>query len=206
MSTHSNAYQSIQSGLIASSCSILLCYPLDTIKNKLQIGGPIFSRHYYRGILAELSGNIPSTITFWGTYQLCRDHQLSIQQSSFLSACTSNLIDTPFDIMKKKRQIHISESILKREHISKILKFSIMNMSHSVLYNMIYMPMLNYLKNEKGYNNTVSIASCCTLASTNNPTGKLSPFLKGLGTRIIYGNIYSGCYMHIYLWWSNGKL
>ncbi len=124
--------------------------------------------------------------------------------------------------MKKKRQIHISESIYKKEHISKLLKFSGMNMSHSVLYNMIYMPMLNYLKNEKGYNNTVSIATCCTIASTltypidrlrtkyifqlSNPNGKLSPFLRGLGTRIMYGNIYSGCYMHIYLWWSNGRL
>ena len=207
-------YKESINGICSSMLSTTFCYPLDTFKVQLQAQQKIqFNwKSAYRGLKPELISCIPSSYIFWSTYAYSREKNNSIFVSSMLAACTSNFIDTPFDVIKKQRQLQQRDSY----RFNVLAKFSVANMGYSCLYNSVYMPLLNYLTQEKQWNRSVSIFSCCSLASfITYPIDryrtqivsqtKLAPFMKGLGLRLLFGNIYSGLYMHIFLWLNQGK-
>ena len=201
-------------GLCASTIATCACFPLDTWKMKIQAQQPMNFASSYRGLLPELAGSIPSSLSYWFTYNQLRKQNTSIFLSSVSGAAISNFVDTAFDIRKKQRQLQLPTTQIWGEW-QKIRKFSAVNVAHSCMYNGIYMPLLDFLHTKHGYNKTFSIFLCCTIANTltypldrwrtrivtNQP---LAPFLKGLGTRLLYGNIYSGLYMHIFLWLNQG--
>ena len=202
----------VYNGLLASSVSTIMCYPIDTIKNKLQTAQLVTSKGLFKGLLPDLIGSVPSTIVFWGVYSEAKSRGLSVFESSVLSGMCSNLVDTPFDLRKKQRQLNSSTLILPKT----MIKFGTVNMIYSMGYNSVYMPLLDYLVNKQGFNKTISIFTCCTVANTlmypidRLRTHLVSPtntsFLKGLGTRLVYGNLYSGMYMHIFMYLQNNKL
>ena len=200
-------------GLCASTVATCVCFPVDTWKMQLQAKHSLRLAGSYRGLLSELAGSCPSSILYWGSYRLARERDISIFWSSMIGACVGNLVDTPFDIRKKQRQLHIPTGFSK----SIVARFGVVNVLHSCAYNCIYMPLLKTLTVDCGMDRTISIFMCCTVANilsypidrwrTSIITDKpLAVWWKGLGTRLVYGNIYSGLYMHIFLWMSDGKL
>jgi hypothetical protein len=201
-------------GILASGLATSLCYPFDTIKTQLQSKQPVNWKVSYKGITPELIGAIPSSFLFWKTYSTMREeYKFTPFASSITAACVSNLVDTPFDILKKQRQLQVPTGLTRKM----MTKFGCVNTLHSCAYNAVYMPLLNFLTNDQRWPRTPSIfvccttASCCTYAIDRWRTQivykqKLATWWKGLGYRILYGNIYSGLYMHIFLWLNQGKL
>jgi hypothetical protein len=214
------------SGFIASTTTTCLFYPIDTLKMRLQHSStPSALKHFsplkthsisslYRGLPAELTGSIPSSFMFWYSYsQLREKQQFTPFQASVSSALISNFIDTPFDIRKKQRQLQLKTSFSP----SIISKFAVANCGHSMLYNGVYMPLLSYLLDKK-VPKTLSILTCCTAASIITfPLDRLrtqivatkqlqTQWWKGLGYRLLFQNLYSGLYMHLYLWLSKNKI
>jgi len=198
-------------GCITAGISTAICYPLDSLKTSLQSGRPIVN--YYRGILPELVGAVPSGMVYWYSYSTMRDKGYDTFASSICGAIMGNFIDTPFDILKKQRQLAMKSAL----STALCTKFGMLNVAHSVCYNSIYMPLLNYLMKEKEYNKTFSIFLCCCTANTlTYPIDRwrtkvvygkqLASWYKGLGYRLMYGNLYSGMYMHLYLWLSDGRI
>jgi hypothetical protein len=192
-------------GLYSAVIATTICYPLDTLKTQLQARQPLNLRGGYRGLGSELSGAAPSSIVYWYTYGKCRQYDMSTFSASVCGAFVGNFIDTPFDIWKKQRQLklqtELSNSLLRR--------FGVVNVCHSILYNSIYMPLLDTLL-KKGWSKTQSIFVCCSVANivtypldrvrTKLITGaNLAVWYKGLGYRLLYGNLYSGLYMHLFL-------
>ncbi len=205
----------VLNGMIGSNIAIVTCFPIDTIKNRLQTGRKLSFGGLYKGLGSELLGNLPSTVVYWSVYSQGRYNELSPFSASILSSACSNFIDSPFDYRKKSLQLGLIPEFTSK----KFLKFSTLNMVHSMVYNSVYMPALNYLVNEKKYDRTLSIFACCTTSSiiaypldllrtkVISPLDyKLANFTKGLATRILYGNLYSGVYMNIFLYLQNNKI
>ena len=132
----------MHSGFIASTTTTCLFYPIDTLKMRLQhsstlhrfVASDIFKKQsitsLYRGLPAELTGSIPSSFMFWYSYSPLRDkQQFTPFQASVSSALISNFIDTPFDIRKKQKQLHLKTSFTP----SIISKFAVANCGHSMI-------------------------------------------------------------------------
>jgi len=216
--TNADIWHMAWNGCITSSLATAICYPLDTIKTSLQATGKLpripHIRSLYRGCSPELMGNVASGTAYWSVYQTMRDCNYSPFLSSITSAAVCNIIDTPFDIYKKQRQLHITTSL----HKSIVTRFSLASVCYSTVYNGIYMPLLHHLTIEKDMHRTLAIAICSTTASIATypvdrwrtrvvaPNTTSIPWYKGLMYRILYGNIYSGLYMHILLYLTNGTL
>ncbi len=209
------AYPEITNGMIASTAAITVCYPLDTLKNYMQTNfhkETLQLRSLYKGMPWELTSNLPSTALFWGVYYHLRNAEQSPFISVLCASTCSNVIDTPFDIYKKFRQLQIPAQISR----GLMYRFGCLNLVQSTLYNSIYMPLLHRLQSA-GVPKIASIITCCTTASiitypidrwkTKLVTQKpLAPFLKGLGYRLLYGNFYSGLYMYLVLTLQQGKI
>ena len=217
-------------GVVASLISTTCCYPLDFIKTQVQtsnasssgVSGSITSlrnasvmrgkwRHVYKGLPAELTGTLPSAYVYWKTFDVMREQKYNTFSSSIVAAITSNLIDTPFDVRKKQRQLFFNDNT-KVTNIRLISKFFAVNCLHSCTYNAIYMPLLEYLLNDRKMNKTLAIFCCCTTASIATygidrwrtqivyERALPSRWWQGLLHRVLLGNLYSGLYMHILLW------
>jgi hypothetical protein len=200
-------------GLLSSVVATSICYPLDTIKTRLQANNMARYKHPYRGVLPELLGAAPSSMLYWYSYGKMRDAGYSPFYASMVGAVAGNFVDTPFDIYKKQRQLKLQTGLQLRLFGS----FGLLNVLHSVGYNSIYMPLLQYCMKDKGLSKTMSIFICCSVANiATYPLdrcrtkviykGELAPWYKGLGYRLVYGNLYSGLYMHIFLMLSDGKI
>ncbi len=197
-------------GIISSLVATSTFYPLDTIKSRKQAGLPIYNiKSMYQGIKPELISCVPAGFVYWYTYHKCRENNLSTTESSFISCITSNVIDTPFDIRKKRNQLNTFIG-------GNIYKYCLTNVMSSVVYNIFYLNTLKYLKNEKQLPNFISIAGASTLSSIMSyPLDRLKTSLvypnkisifKGLAYRVLYSNVYSGTYMNIFLWLNGDKV
>lgn len=196
-------------GVIASIASSSIFYPIDTIKTRKQAGLPIaYNMSLYKGLKPEILSSIPSGFTYWYTYYKCREYNLTTTESSFISCLTSNIVDTPFDIKKKKNQLNINTG--------NIYKYCVGNVMSSLVYNLFYLNTLKYLKDENKFNNVISIwGASTTSAFMSYPfdrwkTSLIYPnkinYFKGLGYRLIHANLYSGLYMTVFLWLCDNKI
>ena len=199
-------------GIVSSLTATATFYPIDTLKTKKQANIPIkFNKSLYKGITPELLSCIPSSFVYWYTYQKCRENNFTTTESAFISCITSNVIDTPFDIRKKRNQL--GDQFLNKGNI---YKYCLGNVMSSVVYNLFYLNVLKKLKNDYGLNNTLSIMGASTTSAfmsypiDNYKTKIVYPnkisYFKGLGYRLLYCNLFSGLYMNIFLWLNGDKV
>jgi len=93
-------------GIISSKIETLVFYPLDTLKSRRQAGIPLGSfNSLYKGIKPELLSCAPSSFIYWTTYYKAKEYNLNTSQSALVSCATSNIVDTYFDIRKKRNQL-----------------------------------------------------------------------------------------------------
>ena len=201
-------------GIVSSFVSTSIFYPIDTLKTRRQAFGtfrPLKFNSLYKGITPELLSCAPSSFTYWWTYQKCRENNFSTTESSLLSCLTSNLIDTPFDIKKKRYQLN------SFSNLEKVLpKYCLGNVLSSIVYNLFYINTLKKCKEKDGINNYLCITCASSISAfmsypfdrwkTNLIMPSKITYLKGLGLRLLHANLYSGLYMSIFLWLSNNKL
>jgi hypothetical protein len=198
-------------GIVSSFTATAAFYPIDSLKTRKQANIPItFNRSLYKGITPELLSCIPSSFVYWYTYQKCRENNFTTTESAFISCATSNIVDTPFDIRKKRYQLN--------DFVSKnnIAKYCLGNVLSSVAYNLFYLNTLKYCKEEHKINNTFSIMiASTTSAFMSYPFDRWKTYLitntkinyfKGLGYRLLQSNLYSGLYMSVFLWLSDNKV
>jgi hypothetical protein len=199
-------------GIIAGGIATSVFYPIDTLKSRRQAGLPISSySSLYKGIKPELLSCVPSAFTYWFTYYKCRENNFTTTESAFISCITSNVIDTPFDIRKKRNQL--GDQFLNKGNI---YKYCLGNVMSSVVYNLFYLNVLKKLKNDYKLNNTLSIMGASTTSAfmsypiDNYKTKIVYPnkisYFKGLGYRLLYCNLFSGLYMNIFLWLNGDKV
>jgi len=199
-------------GIVSSLTATATFYPIDTLKTKKQANLPIkFNKSLYRGIVPELLSCVPSSFVYWYTYQKCRENNFTTTESAFISCATSNIVDTPFDIRKKRHQL--GEQFLNKGNI---YKYCFANVMSSIVYNLFYLNVLKKLKNDYKFNNWISIAGASTVSSTMSyvfdkwKTNIIYPnkvsYFKGLSYRLLYGNLFSGLYMTVFLYLSDNKV
>lgn len=196
-------------GIVSSITATSIFYPIDTIKTRKQAGLPIqYNTSLYKGIRPEILSSFPSGFTYWYTYYKCREYNFTTTESSFISCLTSNIVDTPFDIRKKKKQLNMKAG--------NIYKYCVGNVMSSIVYNLFYLRTLKYLKDDHKINNTLSIFGASTISAFMSypfdrwKTSIIYPnkisYFKGLGYRLIHANLYSGLYMTVFLWLCDNKI
>lgn len=103
-----NNIQSFTAGAFSGLCQIIIGYPLDTLKVRIQSKKPIFGlsiRDYYRGIgFPIVSGIIVNSIVF-GTYKNFKEYTGENIISGFMAGATISPFVYVFDIGKTKQQI-----------------------------------------------------------------------------------------------------
>lgn len=196
-------------GVISGLVSSVIVYPIDTIKTRYQAGKKIeINKQLYNGMSREILSNIPSSFVYWSVYYKCRDQNLSSVQSVIISSILSNITEIPLDIIKKRMQLG--------ENRGNIYKYGMYHLSISLVYNMIYIKCLETCKEKYKYGNILSVGISSSISSiisypfdlwkTNSIVPSQTKLWKGLGTRIIYGNLYSGIYMNLFLWLNNNRI
>lgn len=204
-----NKNKFIYAGCISTLFSSVIFYPLDTIKSRMQINSSFKLNSLYKGCKYELLAGIPGSIIYWGIYQTCRNKNISIEQSSLLSAIGSSIYETPLDCIKRKQQVFLGKNKVK------IIRYGFATVIQSILYNMIYMKTLEMCK-KKDINKSIGIVSSCSISSiftywldvikskciTPQFRNSYKPFLQF----ILYKNLYSGLYMHLFLYLTENTI
>ena len=194
------------SGICASIISTTVVYPLDTLKSRSQ-SNIALNKSLYKGIRFEYLSSVPSSYMYWMAYKWCREKKYSDTISAASASCISNLIDSPFDLKKKMKQLNLTNNNI-------VIKYGLTNMATNIVYNIVYMNSLKYFKEKNA--TPISIFLSCNLAGLISfPLDKYKTYLvsrmktnffKGLGYRLLFCNLYSGLYMNLFLWFSNNKL
>ena len=197
------------SGSIASFCSTTILFPIDTIKSRLQAGfkNEHLYKNVYKGLRYEMISTIPCTYLYWYSYSKLRNEGYSTIVASCSASILSNIIDTPFDLYKKKKQLL---ELTK----SSIYKYCFMNVLISLTYNMFYLNIYKKVK-EKTDSNILSISSASIISTffsypfdrqktkiaMNYKNNDVSYF-RGLGYRLMYSLLYSNMNMNILLYFT----
>jgi len=214
-------------GIYSSILTTSIAFPIDTLKSRFQSNfynqgsfinnkqGSKFSlKGLYKGIAYEYASVAPSSFVYWSIYKKCRERQYSDTYSAGLSSIFSNLVDTPFDLYKKNKQLSLNEMTTSKLPISLVSKYFGTNLLCGSIYSIVYMNTLRKLKDETGQG--VAMLTSCSLATmisypldkykTYLLSGVKTNFFKGFWLRLLYCNMYSGLYMTLFFYFSGNSL
>lgn len=201
-------------GIYSSMITTSIAFPIDTLKTRFQSNSLLPSKGLYKGIAYEYASVAPSSFVYWSIYKKCRDRQYSDTFSAGLSSVCSNLVDTPFDLYKKKKQLSLDQTQSVKLPTSLILKYIGTNLLSGSIYSIVYMNTLRRLKKET--NQGVAMLTSCSLATmisypldkykTYLLSGVKTNFFKGFWLRLMYCNLYSGLYMSLFFYFSGNSL
>jgi solute carrier family 25 carnitine/acylcarnitine transporter 20/29 len=110
-------------GCISGMTGIILSHPVDSIKTIKQTNNKIVYnfKSLYRGIMSPLIGvGIEKAIVF-GTYNYCKNNNLSIPISGAISGLTASVIVSPYERIKIMKQTN--QTILFKQIISPSFMF-----------------------------------------------------------------------------------
>ena len=91
-------------GIFASFICSTLFHPIDTIKVRLQGNKPVFSKSLYNGIKMRYVTSAVQSGTFWTVYEELKKSK-STTEASVYASFISSVVETPFDITKRRSQL-----------------------------------------------------------------------------------------------------
>ena len=205
-------------GIISAGISTCVFFPIDQIKVKYQVQNKLtlheFTKGFKGGIRYDLSGALLSGFIYWKTFDFCKQNNYDTNTAILSAVTLSNIVDTPFDWMKRQRQvINIAKDFSKPRYFT----YSCIN---SYIYNMIYVNIMK--KSDTQSTPWLMFSSMCascfsypfdylrtrvisanSIQSIKQPTHHL---MKGLITKMCYSTMYSTLYMSIFLYLTKKKL
>ncbi len=203
-------------GTVSGCITSLVFYPLDTYKSRLQLSIPGLNG-LYRGCLPELASNTFSNLIYWSVYQTSRNMNYSPIESICYSSIIGNLIDSPLDYIKKHKQLGYATNTLTFTSYP-FVRYSFLNCAYSLVYNTVYMKMLQSTDIEKRSSLPILIGCSIISSSVSYPVDymrtysiqtdsyrifKWSSFWKGYFARLLYSTVYSTAYMKCFLLFTN---
>lgn len=179
-------HRSIAAGLAASLTSILF-YRLDVAKTTTSLGMPNIQTN--KGIISETISSFSSTVCYFELYEQTR---LLTHGNSFISAAAgrsvSSLVDTPFSIVKKRKQLRLQVLPIKKNTFVKSYLLSISRgIPNTCLKYFLYE---NLLRNMKNVLPIIWAGGIAALIASTICTYILFP-LDIIRNKIITNNMYS---------------
>lgn len=110
------ALRAALSGATAELTSLLLFYPLDTIKTRLQAGHAPLMLSHYTGTLPALIGTIFDAGVFTAVYSTLRT-RIGTASAAATASVLSTVIEVPFVFARDRMRLGLSTSVLTKGRI-----------------------------------------------------------------------------------------